>query len=154
MAAVTNHHRLCSPNHTDYPLTVREVESSLGLSGLKSRCGQGQSLRRLRGSIGSCLFQLLEAPHPWLSAPPSILPDRRAASPVSLPLTLLAGPVDTWRTQKGEGGRVRVAPAPRGEVLDPSFEPRPPHSMLQKKYSEGSAYCHPSHLRSEQPLSF
>lgn len=104
--------------------------------------------------MGSCLFQLLEALHPRLAAPPSILIASRAASPVSLPLTLLAGPVDMQRTQTGEGGRARVAPAPQGEALDPAFEPHPPQPMLQKEDSEGSAHRHPSPFRPEQPLSF
>ena len=49
------------------------------------------------GSSSSCLFQLLEAPQPWLTAPPWILTASSSASPVSLPLTLpslLQGPCD------------------------------------------------------------
>ena len=43
----------------------------MGPTGLKFRRGQGWLLWRLQGRIIPCLFQLLEAPHPWLAAPPA-----------------------------------------------------------------------------------
>ena len=59
---------------------------------------QGWSFWRLQGSIGSRLFQLLEAPHPWLAAPSASsqpaaqhLPSRSASDP---PASVLQGPCD------------------------------------------------------------
>ena len=56
--------------------------SSLLLCG-SYRHGQGRSHQRLQGTTGSCLFQLLEVPHPQFVAPPSLHPHSRAASPAS-----------------------------------------------------------------------
>ena len=54
-------------------LTVLMSGVQLRPHGAESRHGQSWSLWRLPGSIVSPLFQLLEAPHPWLVGPPSIL---------------------------------------------------------------------------------
>ena len=54
-------------------LTVLRSGVRLRLHGAESRRGQSWSLWRLPGSTVSQLFQFLEAPHPWLVAPPSIV---------------------------------------------------------------------------------
>lgn len=65
-------------------LTALRSGLQLGLPGLNPGVGgAGPS------GVSSCLFQLLEAPHPWLAAPSSILTASSEASPLSLPLTLL-----------------------------------------------------------------
>ena len=46
-------------------------KSDTGLTELRSRRGQDWSLWRLQGRTDSCLFRLLEPPHPWLMVPPS-----------------------------------------------------------------------------------
>ena len=45
-------------------------KSDTGLIELRSRWGQDWSLWRLQGRTDSCLFRLLEPPHPWLMVPP------------------------------------------------------------------------------------
>ena len=59
------------------------------------------------------LFQLLEAPHPWLAAPSSILTASSAASPVSLPLTLPPPSYEDLVMTLGPWG-VQDHPHPRG----------------------------------------